>query len=187
MPLQQNSLSPKEIRNKWYIALESGFFIPTEHHLRVLVLGTKYEYRHSAIGVLCAVSKLGEFLPEPTEHTNGRQKDSIKHIFHLFNGRDLKAANTKYKEYEFRNAPASLLRDLGIAKYRWEINHVSSQHIFAYSNIPIEIKNEIDLIQTYGRYNFSIDNIMTNTAIPQSRKFPILGQLLRTVEKKFAD
>ena len=189
MPLQQNSLSAQQIRNKWYIALESGFFIPDNKHLRVLILGTKYEYRHSAIGVLCAVSKLGEFLPEPSQRTDGEQKESIKHIFHLYSDRDLQPANTKYKDFKFKNAPADLLQNLGIAKYSWDINNVSARHIFQSSDIPTEIKTELELLhafERYGRCNFSIDDVVSNAAIPQHRKFPVLGQLLRAQESNFA-
>ena len=178
-------MSPADIRQRWYIALDSGFFIPTSKHLRILILGTKYEYRHSPIGVLCAISKLGEFLPEPSEDRNGNQKQTIKHLFHVFDDHYLSPANTMYKECEYENAPASILRHLGLAKYRWDVKNILAKPMFYQRDMSKDIEKEVYLGLSRP-YTLSIRDIMENNYIPQQRKFPILATLLKTVESRFA-
>jgi hypothetical protein len=186
MSLQQSKLTTAEIRNKWAIALESGFFKPTLKYLRVLSLGANYEYQHSVMGVLCAVSKLGEFLPEPTHNDRDEQKQSIRHIFTMFNNRYLPPANAKYKEYNFTHPPAELLYHLKIVRYRWQVENIATTPLFQVSSIPENILEEIKHVVHDRYYHLSINDIMTNVTLPSHRKFPIIGSLLRIIEPSFA-
>ena len=183
MPLQQNKMTPKEIRNKWAIALESGFFKPTSKYLRVLTLGTEYTYTHSPLGVLCAISQLGEFLPQPTETDSGARRQQIKHIFHMYNTSLVPAANRKYNEVHFKNPPQQLFKDLGLARFRWTIENFTTTWLCSAEQLPKDLITELRPIENH---HYSIDDIMNNSEIPQHRKFPILGHILRAIDGKFA-
>ena len=183
MPLQQNKMTPKEIRTKWAIALESGFFKPTSKYLRVLTLGTEYTYTHSPLGVLCAVSQLGEFLPEPTEKPDGTRRQIIKHRFNMYRTGPIPPANAKYGEASFTRPPMQLMTLLGLARYRWTAENFSTMWLFHGRIIPDDLKPELALIEDHS---YSINSIMNNSEIPQHRKFPILGRLFRAIDETFA-
>lgn len=178
---QPKQLTPKELRHKWIVALESGFFKPNSTYLRVLST-TDYTYTHSPLGVLCAVSNLGDFVPEDSLNPSSIRK-TIRHIFVPYERTYLPGANTKRPDYDLTTQPPrTILLQAGlISKERptWYTYH------FTPTIIHRGWRSAADAVPDLYKYSdppYSIDSLIRHPDIPKAQKLPLLGQVLRHLE-----
>lgn len=188
-------LTSSNLRNKWAIALESGFFKPTTHHLRVLDLST-YSFTHSPLGVLCAISRLGEFIPEALYEPSRRAQQQpkrrrhLRHLFSLYSGQNapIPSAATKssYPDGRYSQIPVKLAQYVGITPKEsyWEK---------AYPIFPVQTDPPKEFLEYFevpnGRYTWtgaiSLDTIMSSSQVPTQDKFPLIATLLRYYDSSF--
>ena len=180
MPIQkERELTTEELRYRWIIALESGMFKPQRDFLRSLFLGNKFEYRHSPLGVLCVISNLGEFVPDTTHKSQYLQGDILQApIHHFYQLKDRKTYRSAWKE-DLCTPPELILSRLDIFP-RWIRNYNDIYRINIF-DVPEHLKLEI---QRATRWNYlsnsiSIDAILSCSALPEYRRLPIIGELLR--------
>lgn len=180
-----NTLSPKEIRQKWAIALESGFFEPCKSYLRILSL-KDFKYRHSPLGVLCAVSQLGEFIPEMKEHDENRYTNNIiRHIYCPYTLDYLPSANSKTTYTQYEVPPNIVFRKAGIAASTYSNQqYFNRRTLCQITELPANVKKYIDMPD---RFYISIDYIMDSITIPQHEKFPIIAQILKHIDARFSN
>ena len=178
---QPKQLTPKELRHRWIVALESGFFKPNSTYLRVLST-TDYTYTHSPLGVLCAISNLGDFVPEESLEPSSRRK-MIRHIFAPFERSYLPSANSNTKYDLVLNPPKTILVQAGLVseqRLTWYNYHTQIVTTRTFRADSTSLPN----LYKYPDPPYSIDTVMRHPDIPQAQKFPLLGEILRYLETK---
>lgn len=180
---QQSQPTPKELRHKWIIGLESGFFKPDSTYLRVLST-TNYTYTHSPLGVLCAVSNLGDFVPEQRGSELNSTRKVIRHIFVPFGEASYLPAATSHTRYDTTvTPPTSLLEKAGLVSTKtptWWY-HDLARNVIHRGFIGM-IRGNVTELNKYADPPYSIDSLMRHPEIPPAEKFPLLGKILRHLE-----
>ena len=177
MPIQKDAeLTTEELRNRWVIGLECGMFKPSQDYLRSLFLGNKFEYRHSPLGVLCVVSNLGEFIPDRDNFSLEKApRHPLRHFYQL---KDRPTHRAQWKE-DLYTPPRLILERVDIFP-RWAKTYREMYRLNMFE-IPDHLESELQSKSTerYLAKRTSINTILYDTAIPEYRRLPIIGELLR--------